>query len=357
MPFKPNRREIVDEKGFEYLERLIEARLDPAKFQIFEQRAGEYVWFLTLRTDKSETFTEDETERALNFVFWWIVEWETVGPSFVDDRRGRHLRSMRRVRTNADRARIADVRVSDQTAPRQLTDNNVPSPTQWRVRLTLADTPSEEAEFDLWSRQLQSLLNQVPGVSMARGDESGSFDLYLSLTEGVTIEEFATRVRACLVDVEVTFKREMHLKLESKRSEEKADREYSEDIEKAAADIPSWIDRIEPGFRFESRNRYNYDYGSSHYTSDATTIHLSDRNAGPTMIRLLNDDPRVQSVARYSDKLLRLEPRIAVADLVELLRAIDSAVIENSRLLNSEMEEWTQKVAETRSKISSLLRD
>jgi hypothetical protein len=148
---KPFRLDVIDSGVWEYIEQELEALQDLAIVGAFVADPGDYLWFSDMmRSRRQVTPTVDEAQRALSFVFWWLVRWEAFSQSYIPDRRAHELRQRREIRPANHRgpASISDVAV------RHLWED------RWEVRLRLRDLPAEP-EFGAWQEHVAARLREV----------------------------------------------------------------------------------------------------------------------------------------------------------------------------------------------------
>ncbi|WP_169952958.1 hypothetical protein [Microbispora sp. H11081] len=129
---------------------------DYSEVQPFAEDMGEYIWLTSIRREPEFVLGVQDANRVLNFVFWWIVRWETFSQTVVLDRREQWLKSQRLVRPSDDLpASVAGVDIRGRSTH------------GWRVEIQLKDVPPE-AEFREWAHHVLKKLGQQIGVDRAR---------------------------------------------------------------------------------------------------------------------------------------------------------------------------------------------
>lgn len=194
---------------------------------------GEHVWFMNVtKGDIGVAPTLEESERALSFVFWWIVRWESFSEGYDPDRRGTQLRSLRRPRHREDApARIEEI----QSAHR--------NPDSCQVEFQLADVPATDSEFDRWREALEERLREED-VSAAGSfphvvqiDDAGR--LYMVINNDADATRLMQLILEGLRDVEVDVQKAAEDERRTDEQRAVAAEEYGRQAEQQS--WPQWV--------------------------------------------------------------------------------------------------------------------
>lgn len=219
----------TEDKQLEALMGRIDQQEATVLASTFTSEPSEHVWFLSLTTgDSAVQPSVQEAERALSFVFWWVVRWEAFSENFDPERATTRARALRRVRANeSDSSHAVSVRKTDTG-----------------IVITLADVPLDETDFFDWSRFLVQCIrdNSSAVASSAFVDAEGQLHIH-GLDRGANAELLVSAIKECL-------KRADRLLVEAKTADA-AERSKREAVKSAyetgidAADLPSWVERVD----------------------------------------------------------------------------------------------------------------
>jgi hypothetical protein len=154
----------LDKEGHDRLHRQIDRMWGMALYSPLAIDPGELAWFLQARR---EHFFADrpDAERALNFVFWWLIAFEAAPAQEAVDRRTRWHLAHRHMRVENGPAVIKKA------------EWHSTSQRSGQLRLTIANVPGPET-FEIWREALQDLVRVERGRVGFQIDESG----YASIT-------------------------------------------------------------------------------------------------------------------------------------------------------------------------------
>ncbi|MEU3615809.1 hypothetical protein ABZ725_26250 [Streptomyces sp. NPDC006872] len=310
IPFhsKPMGRQIIDEKSFKYLEGEI-AEVNEASVAIaFSGDPGEYVWFrdITSNADAIQISTLDEAQRALGFVFGWVIRWEAFQESFIPDRRSVREQESRCVRSSNTAARVSSVSVTRQGG-------------RFLVEVSLSDVPPVN-EYNAWSSKLTTLLNKGKKASdWWRVTNSGVINIRLSQGSGESREIFETVSNALLAaDVEVQRDRLAdEASREAKRVEAQA---YAEEFEENKSTFPAWVTKV--------WLTDDLTIMSGHPQS-RLRVSLSD-DAADHWKNIVADLPLHELVDscifEWQGHVIRIEPQLTVTEIGEALQSVSESI-------------------------------
>jgi hypothetical protein len=233
IPFhhKPMQRDIVDQKGFKYLEGEITEVNETSLAVSLAGDPGEYVWFrdLTAHETDMEVATLDEAQRALGFAFGWVIRWEAFQESFIPNRRRAREQAARRVRKSNRPASVHAVKVAGGR------DN-------WRLTVELADVPPAE-EFDAWRRTLTTVLSSGKNLAPYHFwsvTESGNLENWIS-KEPDSAGDLAEVVSTALLTVEEEIRKQQQEREASLKELKREAQAYAQDLERISPTLPSWV--------------------------------------------------------------------------------------------------------------------
>ncbi|BCW11494.1 hypothetical protein NtRootD5_27820 [Arthrobacter sp. NtRootD5] len=151
--------EAFDKEGYDRLQRQIDRMWGMALYSPLANDPGELAWFLQAR---KEHFFADrgDAERALKFVFWWLMAFEAAPAQEAVDRRARWHLARRRMRAGNGPAIVEQA------------GWHSTSQSSGQLTLTIANVPGPES-FDIWRDALQALLRVERGRASFHIDESG----------------------------------------------------------------------------------------------------------------------------------------------------------------------------------------
>jgi hypothetical protein len=204
---------------------------------------GELAWFLSVRREYSFVDTQD-AERALNFVFWWLIAFEASPAQERVDRYTRWHLARRRMRVENGPAFVekADWRsLSDRRGELTLKISNVPDP----------------EVFGIWRKAVQDLVHVERGKFGFSINESG--DATISVRDPEVLGHEIERLKNALISAEDVLSVELEERTRKNAEAARAAREREQDREAfavalAEASLPSWIRdlRAEPDPRSHS---------------------------------------------------------------------------------------------------------
>ncbi|MFF4964676.1 hypothetical protein [Streptomyces sp. NPDC001037] len=226
------RQEILDVKGFEYLKREISEVNEASVGIALSGDPGEYVWFrdITANPDAVGVATLDEAQRALGFVFGWIVRWESFQDSYIPDRMYQRQVEQRRVRVSSGPARVNAVRVSGEEGI-------------LRVEVDLVDVPDND-DFNVWRDTLSHLLNDDQRLSMWWSvTESGR--IVLQATQRIEVAaELVERISLALIRVEDEVMRKQSADEASRSALQAEAVSYGRSYEAIESTFPNWVENV-----------------------------------------------------------------------------------------------------------------
>ncbi|MDT0417829.1 hypothetical protein RM574_20315 [Streptomyces sp. DSM 41982] len=307
---EPMRTDIVDRSAFDYLKREI-AEVDEASVAIaFSGDPGEYVWFrdITANPEVVRTVTADEAQRALGFVFGWIVRWESFTDSYIPDLAHRRQVEQRRVRTTHGPAHVAAARVLREVDGTQ-------------VELDLIDVPDAD-DYDLWrstllrllkeGRQVQEWWNVTDSGKLRHGSAEGA----------ISATELAECVSAALLRVEVD--------IQARRSEDEASRRariseaaaYGKSYEATVSRFPSWVEKVWLAETLETMGGFSQSRLMFSITESAWPY----RQTIASSLRV--DEKIEQCYPSGQEKALRVFPQLDVMELASAFEGISADIEE-----------------------------
>ncbi len=157
----------LDKEGHDRLQRQIDRMWGMALYSpLAIDPPGELAWFLQARR---EHFFADrgDAERAMNFVFWWLIAFEAAPAQEAVDRRARWHLARRRPRVGNGPA-IIEQAGWHSTSQRS-----------GQLTLTIASVPEPES-FDVWRDALQALVIGERRAANFHIDESGHASITVS---------------------------------------------------------------------------------------------------------------------------------------------------------------------------------
>ncbi|THC47822.1 hypothetical protein [Streptomyces sp. A1499] len=233
IPFhhKPMRHDIVDQKGFKYLEEEISEVSEMSLAVSLAGDPGEYVWFrdLTAHEADMEVATLDEAQRALGFAFGWVIRWEAFQESFIPNRRIAREQATRRVRKSRKPASVHAVKVAGGRE-------------NWRLTVELADVPPAE-EFDTWQRALTNILNsgnKLGPYNFWSVTESGNLEIWIS-KDPDRAGDLAKAVSKALLTVEEEIRKQGREREASLKELKREAQAYAQNLEGVSPTLPSWV--------------------------------------------------------------------------------------------------------------------
>ncbi|MFE0433914.1 hypothetical protein ACFW2K_02985 [Streptomyces nigra] len=328
IPFhhKPMQRDIVDQKGFKYLEKEITEANETSLAVSLSGDAGEYVWFrdITAHETDMEVATLDEAQRALGFAFGWVIRWEAFQESFIPNRRRAREQAARRVRKSSRPASVHAVKVARGRG-------------NWRLTVELADVPPAEV-FDVWRRTLTTVLNS--GANLApyhfwSVTESGNLENWIP-KEPDSAGDLAEVVSSALLTVEEEIRKQRQEREASLEELKREAQVYAQDLERISPTLPSWVrkaglaeHRTIMAGKPESRLRIIL-------TDDSIDFWKPISSA-------LQQHPSVHSsMVNWGEKTIGITPELKPAELCQVLLDISpeiEALINQKKSEDSQMEE------------------
>lgn len=176
----------VDKEGHDRLKRKIDRMWGMALYSPLAMDPGELAWFLSARREHAFADMED-AQRALNFVFWWLVAFEASPAQEHVDRYTRWHLARRRVRAGNGPATIEEAEwQSDGDGSGELT-------------LTIAHVPGPEL-FETWLQAVRDQLRGDRRNTCFHMDESGRASM--SVTAPGDLSQELERLKAALISAE-----------------------------------------------------------------------------------------------------------------------------------------------------------
>ncbi len=184
----------------DYLEELISRLQDSAIDQVFATSPSEAMWFAQIATQSPDIIDLDEVDRALSYVFWWIVGWSTK--------------------------------------IRQTAAGPVPEHTWW-VKFELADVPPEDA-FGRWAQALRKVTAGNSMLSSMQIDDIA--DVTLPFPSEVVetsqlVQEFGRALVQAEEEVIATLRTEQQQESETKTALEA----FQAEVDRWRPRLPGWV--------------------------------------------------------------------------------------------------------------------
>lgn len=228
LSFKP-----LDREGHDRLQRQIDRMWGMALYSPLAMDPGELAWFLSARREHAFADMQD-AQRALNFVFWWLVAFEASPAQERVDRAKRWHLSRRRVRLGGGPA------IVEQGEWRSVSGG------RGELTLTIANVPSPGL-FEIWLKAVQDLVRGERGRSGFHIDESGRASI--SVSDPVSLGKEVERLKVALVAAEGVLSAELE---DQARKETEAARVASEREHERASfaaalanvSLPRWMKDI-----------------------------------------------------------------------------------------------------------------
>ena len=228
LSFKP-----LDKESHNRLQRQIDRMWGMALYAPLAIDPGELAWFLQARR---EHFFADrhDAERALNFVFWWLIAFEAAPAQEVVGRRARWHLARRRMRVENGPAVIEKAKW------------NSTGQLSGQLTLTIANVPRPEA-FEIWRTGLQDLVRGESGRAGFQIDESGHASITVSDPEKLSRE--LERLNDALIRAEDLLAAELEKLASAEAEAARVEREQEQEREAfstalAEFSLPAWIERI-----------------------------------------------------------------------------------------------------------------
>lgn len=220
----------LDREGYDRLQRQIDRMWGMALYSPLAMDPGELAWFLSVHREHAFADKKD-AERALHFVFWWLIAFEAAPAQEHIDRSARWHLARRRVRVGKGPAFIEAAKwqsVSDGRGELVLTIANVPGP----------------GSFGIWRNAVQDLVRVDRGKTGFHIDESGHASI--SVSDPSHLAQEVERLKTALVTAEDVLSAELaereHLDAEAAsvaREREQEREAFSAALVKVS--LPSWI--------------------------------------------------------------------------------------------------------------------
>ncbi|MEU7846929.1 hypothetical protein AB0B69_05935 [Micromonospora parva] len=241
-------RKPLDSDTYRELRAAIETVRDANVSQVFSPDPAEYLWFVEITSVDPQTVHLSEAERALVFVFWWLVGWQATAPSFEGDRQSRWIEASRKVRRGAGPAKISDLQIRFRQM-RVLGDPALPSGAlkeEWEIEFLLEDVPPPD-KFDTWRMMLIDQLRQSdgPGGIFFHVTDLGALRCHVPADREDAAEALAVKVTRSLLATEEEIVRKEAGAEEMRREQERADLAFSAGIEKHRDSFPAWVISVE----------------------------------------------------------------------------------------------------------------
>lgn len=263
--------------------------------------ASKVIWFQQL-SDEAEAATIEEAERAVGYMFWWIVAFETSPFMSDHNRQEAWEKDQRAVRTDANRARILGA-----TA-----EASHPGPVQIQVRL--GDVPPSP-EFERWRTGLSRLLGKDPNWKdcYAYVDETGT--LHATVHDGTGFDSMRSHLDTILVAVEDEIARDAAKEAAEAAKDSNTIHAYSADVAINGHLLPDWIEDVHLNIDRQIQD-----------STPAIDFRINERFGGHTgaFSTAITNHPRVE---RLSYGLFwHLRPVLPVTELAEVLHTFDAEV-------------------------------
>lgn len=232
-----HRAGMQGDRLFKDIEEELQGLRDAAAVEAFATEPAEYLWFRSISYRHRVTPpTLGDAQRAVAFAFWWLVRWEAFRATYVPDRRDLHLRSQRRVRTSATRARIGEVTVR----ARHVEGFH-------DVRFALVDVPDDDA-FPLWSDALKKRLVDAVGEKNAYVELDGSVGVVVA--NDANPDAVTAAVDEALAAVEQDVIDAQRAAAVAAAAEQEADQEYRQTLQ--PVHLPPWV--LDVGISYDGVN-------------------------------------------------------------------------------------------------------
>lgn len=231
---RPMRRQIVDGKSHEYLDSQIGEIHSVLNTLTFSLDAAEAEWFLSAIKEQGNLLDADDADRALSFVFDWIVAYERAAESWTPDRRYRRDVGARRVRSTAKPAHI------DECLNVDLHLGSV------RAIFRIADVPAED-EYQLWAKTLREILpaNNVDNGYWWTVSDAGTVEIEKSLGRDTSFATEVTLLKAALSDAHETLIEKIRILSEQDEARLQQRSSFAQRVENIRDDLPEWVTDIE----------------------------------------------------------------------------------------------------------------
>jgi len=309
---------------FETIRRQIDALHKADADRVFAADPAELAWFEQMRSLDRLHVSLDEAERAVSFVFWWIVGWQAAVAFSVDadERRQQASEKARKVRTGSGPARIDSVDASLQTDTR---DGGRTRIDYWRLRIGLRDVP-ETAEYEFWRKALMQVL--AGAIPVRRGqpfvDEAGTVRINLAISEDA--EQIIHQLHTCLEQAEDALASELSKRHQQQQDRQAREAQLAEAVSHRRAQLPSWFVGARDGWR--------------EAWVDLEVHHEAALHA----YRLLTDnDLSIQSAGRGPGRIT-----VARADAEAALDLLIASQATIEQAMKAEADELTQRASATR---------
>ena len=303
----------LDKESHDRLQRQIDRMWGMALYSPLAIDPGELAWFLQARR---EHFFADrhDAERALNFVFWWLIAFEAAPAQEAVDRRARWHLARRRMRVENGPAVI------------EKAEWHATSQRNGQLTLTIANVPRSET-FEIWRKALQDLVRVEQGRGGFQIDESGRASITVSDPEKLPQE--LERLSGALITAEDILTAELEKLASAETEAARVEREQERERQAfstalAERSLPAWIESI----RAEADPRRR----SSNSSGSRLVLELATDGLVGTVTSILRDGSIDARRENYSKEELvlpfRTDPDEVLAELApyeEVIRQLTAA--------------------------------
>ncbi|WP_410659572.1 hypothetical protein [Amycolatopsis sp. lyj-112] len=295
------------------LDKIVTIARDLTAAQAFATDPGEYVWFSELRQAGSAMVTVEEVNRALVFVFWWIVRWEAVNATLVSN-------FDRAVRLDEQRIRAISREVPWQSA-RINALHAVPMQNYGgsRVSFDIGNLPAEEDRRADWSIAIREKLKTVDVVGVSQWQFTWPSEISAVALHDANTDVLIASVLELLRDAESDVIAAAERRAEETAREQAERDAYELEFARHRGEFPDWVEsaflsaeKLILNGEVQSRLRLEVDESITRVYSEASAL-LRERDV---TIRYSYNTPTIFEVS----------PELAISDLIAVLRGIDSEI-------------------------------
>jgi len=295
---------------FREIGKMIEGSRNLTAAQAFAYDPAEYTWFSQLTHADPESVTTDEAERALVFVFWWIVRWEAINATWVSNR-DRYFRWMERelvakARTEPDRSTRID----------RFSVERVGLRSQYRITFALVDVPAAE-QYPNWSAQVDARLKGMTQAGIERWMLEQTGDINVYVTSDVDTDVLVNAVRQALAAADHDIAEIAEQGRRDAEREEARRAAFTASVEQLDGQFPTWVRKvylsakgITSGWQ-ASQLRVAFGDDLIQHLRHVRDLLVAHELIGSALIR--GDE-------------IQVEPELTADDLITVLREIDHEV-------------------------------
>jgi hypothetical protein len=300
--------------GFRDLDGLFAKAYSASAAHAFASDIGEYVWYSELVKGDHGHVTLEEARRALVFVFWWLVRWETMSDSLVTSmqRRERWLTAEieKKTRKSEIPARVDRISV---TSMRSTSDS-----VSYRVFLEVVGIPRGEVERLQWSVAVQEGLSELRDRFQIWSSLDGVYNITMDISESHEPGDLVREVRSILRNAELEWRQSYGEYRARIIEQEEEDQRLARDFESMRDEFPVWVTGIS----------YSREIVGGEMVV-GLDLHLSDRIRGyPGEIHaLISAHEEIESLI-WKYNAVNVVPKMDVGRLARVFSDIDTEVQE-----------------------------